>query len=125
MTGTSSFDRRAVDSSEKDGFTPRTTFLATVVADAISSIDPGTSAHSTPAEPISPTNQEGNASLATDSSARSVPSAGRFGTLSTAAKPTKNTNAISNWYRGMNIALRLKTFSSRALSADPNVCGHM
>ena len=47
-------------------------FLATVVADAISSIEPGTSAHSTPAEPISPTNHCGNASLATDSSARSV-----------------------------------------------------
>ena len=44
-------------------------FLATVVAVAIISIEPGTSAHSTPAEPITPTNHWGNASLATVSSA--------------------------------------------------------
>src|SRR3954452_20631925 len=97
MTGTSSFDRRAVDSSEKDGFTPRTTFLATVVADAISRIDPGTSAQSTPAEAISPTNQDGKASLPTDSSASAVPSAGSFGTFNIPPKPTKNTNAIIIW----------------------------
>jgi hypothetical protein len=86
-----------VRSSVIDGFRPRTMFFATVVADAISSIEPGTSAQRMPAEPISPTNHCGNASLATDSSARSVWSAGRFGTFSTAAKPTKNTNAISSW----------------------------
>src|SRR3954452_23043835 len=100
MTGTSSFDRRGVDSAEKDGFTPRTTFLATVVADAISSIDPGTSAQSTPADPISPTNHGGNASLATDSSARSDPPSGSL-TFKNAANPTKNTNAISSWYSGI------------------------
>lgn len=94
-SGTSSFVSRVVAASVMSGFSPRTTFLATVVADAIISIEPGTSAHSTPAEPISPTNHGGNASLETVSSARSLlPS---FGVFSTAAKPTKNTNASSSW----------------------------
>jgi len=63
----------------------------------MSSIDPGTSAHSIPAEPISPTNQSGNARWEMPSSARSVSDSPSPGSRRTATNPTSRTNAISNW----------------------------
>ena len=58
-------------------------------------IDPGTSAVSTPAPPMTPTNQGSKVSLARPKSARSTSAPFRPGTLSMAAKPTISWAAIS------------------------------
>ena len=79
----------------------------------VSSSDPGTSAVSTPAPPMTPTNHGGNVRALTASRDRS-PSANP-GTTSTAANPANSASSRTSWYSGRNTALRRKTRSSLAL----------
>ena len=60
-------------------------------------IEPGTSAVSTPAAPITPTNHGGNVCIERRNSDRSMFGPVSPGTFSTAAKPTKKTNARMSW----------------------------
>ena len=96
-TGTSTCASRMTCRGDAPGRSSAYTFLASIVAEVVSSIEPGTSAVSIPVTPIRPTNQGANASRDSRSSARSESVPLSPGTFSTAAKPTKKMKSSTSW----------------------------
>ncbi len=97
ITGTSPFASFATARSLVDGTSLAYTFFARMVHADTSSIDPGTSAVSTPAAPMVPRTHGPKLCFDTESSARSASLPSRPGTARMAANPVNNTNRSTSW----------------------------